>query len=402
MNAGCTIVSPNYLPFARVLAESYRKAHPTHTFYVLIVAELDTKHLFGEGEPFIAILLSELDIPNLASIAFRYDILELNTSVKPTFLKYLFKRFALDILVYLDPDIYVYNQLTPVLDELGRSNVVLTPHITSPIADGPSPNENTFLTSGVYNLGFIAIKAGPETARFLEWWESRCLTQGFSEPTTGLFVDQKWLNLAPCLFDGVSICKDAGCNVAYWNLHERVIGERDCSYVVNEHFDLRFFHFSGISMDGGESISKYTSKYRLSDRVDLAPLFAAYRDRVKRSQLDSTDRIPYGFDRFTNGAPVGPLLRRIYSQVDDLYAGNPFDATGAFYRDARRKGLIVRADPAVKSSWKDYRPSDRRVRCVKRLLKTTLRILGPGRYTLLMKYLAHISVLRRQGFLLSE
>src|ERR1017187_7472506 len=36
-----------------------------------------------------------------------------------------------------------------------------------------------------------------------------------------MFVDQKWINLAPCFFENVKILKQPGCNMAFWNLHER-------------------------------------------------------------------------------------------------------------------------------------------------------------------------------------
>src|SRR5947207_12968779 len=156
MTVACTIVSPNYLAFARILARSYRTHHPDHEFYVLIVADALDKTQFV-NEPFTAITLVELPFENLRDLAMKYDILELNTNVKPTFMKYLVCRFDLDILVYLDPDIYVYSELRPVFDLLSSASVVLTPHLTSPIPlDGRSPSEQEMLYNGTYNLGFIA------------------------------------------------------------------------------------------------------------------------------------------------------------------------------------------------------------------------------------------------------
>ncbi len=63
----------------------------------------------------------------LLSTAFKYDILELNTNVKPSFLRYLLNS-GIEELVYLDPDIFVYKELTPIFDALSHSAIVLTPH----------------------------------------------------------------------------------------------------------------------------------------------------------------------------------------------------------------------------------------------------------------------------------
>ena len=38
--AACTIVSPNYLAYARTLSASYLAQHPGHRFFVLLVADL--------------------------------------------------------------------------------------------------------------------------------------------------------------------------------------------------------------------------------------------------------------------------------------------------------------------------------------------------------------------------
>ncbi len=225
--AACTIISPNYLPYARTLATCYLAHHPGHRFFVLLVANLSDPAPFPSAteaaEPFETVLLTTLPIPDLLAIAFQYDLLELNTDVKPTFLRYLFAQHALEHLTYLDPDIFVYAPLTPVFEALSDNDAVLTPHITSPIDDDLLPGEQEMLYNGTYNLGFIALRNTPAADRILAWWERRCLTLGFSEGRTGLFVDQKWMNLAPGLFPHVAILRHPGCNMAYWNLHERTL-----------------------------------------------------------------------------------------------------------------------------------------------------------------------------------
>ena len=52
------------------------------------------------------------------------------------------------------------------------------------------------------------------------------------------------MNLAPVFFDGVHVLHHPGCNVAYWNLHERSLTVTGESYRVNEVAPLVFFHFS--------------------------------------------------------------------------------------------------------------------------------------------------------------
>ena len=407
MIAACTVISPNYLAFARALAASYLEHHPGHRFFVLIVADLTDASLFA-GELFEPVLLSKIGLADLRGEAMKYDILELNTNVKPAFLEYLFRTHGLEQLVYLDPDIYIYSPLEPVFAALSRgAAAVLTPHLTTPLSDDLLPSEQDHLYNGTYNLGFVAFRRSAEADRMLAWWSERCLALGFSEGRTGLFVDQKWMNLAPGLFEGVAILRDAGCNMAYWNLHERSLLLTDGSPIVANAIGpavpLRFFHFSGIDPADESSLSQHTNRFTLADRADLKPIFRQYRQALQRSTDERLQAVSYGFDRFTDGTAITRLARRIYARHQARWHGqDPFAARGEFAGFARRLRLVAGKAAPPKSTWKEFNPQDRRVRMVHRGLKLALRLLGPHRYELLMRYLAFISVLRNQSVFLDE
>jgi len=416
--AACTIVSPNYLAFARTLAVSYLAHHPGHRFFVLIVADLHDPTPFA-AEPFTAVMLPSIGVPNLRSVAMMYDILELNTNVKPTFMKHLLETHHLDTLTYLDPDIFVYAPLDPVFAALDTgAAAVLTPHMTTPVFDGHSPSEQDILYNGTYNLGFIAVGRSPESAAILNWWEARCLDLGFSEGRTGLFVDQKWMNLAPGLFSNIAILRDPGCNMAYWNLHERALTTGSTSALAllsvipegnlllssaNEARPLRFFHFSGITLTDPTSLSKNTDRFTLADRPDLKEIFANYKATVLANKDATLEALPYGYDTLSDGTPLNRLARRLYAAHASHWPNqDPFDAQGPFATFAKRRNLLAPKSKTkpTKTTWSDFNPNDRRVEAVHTLLKLAIRLLGPIRYELLMRYLAHISVLRNQAIFL--
>ena len=403
--AACTIVSPNYLAYARTLAASYLAQHPDHRFFVLIVANLaDAASL--TSQPFETVLLSEIGLPDLLAVAMKYDILELNTNVKPTFLRHLIARHTLDRLVYLDPDIFCYAPLTPVFDALETHDAVLTPHITAPIVDRKLPGEQELLYNGTYNLGFVAVRNTPNADALLAWWERRCLELGFSEGRTGLFVDQKWMNLAPGLFDRVAILRHPGCNMAYWNLHERTLTVAYCNISVvtpaaGNPVPLCFFHFSGLVLADPTLLSRNTDRFTLAARPDLTAIFAGYRAKVLANSDPRLESLPYGFDTFSDGVAITRLARRLYSANQPSFPeADPFAASSAFALFARARGLVAGKAAVPRSTWSEFSGADRRVQAVHTLLRLALRLLGPNRYELLMRYLAHISVLRNQAVFL--
>ncbi len=388
------------MPYARVLAESLRKYHPECEFYVLMVDGLDAR---DRAEPFEVINVRQLKIQNLQHLAFRYNIMELNTNVKPTFLAHLFAGGDVEALFYLDPDILICGSLNPLFDLLARYCILLTPHSTSPIeSDGCRPSEVDFLQTGVFNLGFIGLRRSAQTGQFLCWWEKRCLELGYGELRSGLFVDQKWANLVPCYFDSVHVVRDLGCNVAYWNLHERTITQRDGHYLVNREYPLRFFHFSGIDPEDKSQLSRHCNRYQLGERPDLATLFRDYRERVFGMGYSNLKDCPYGFATFSDGRPVTQIARSAFAISERHFSEqDPFLTTGDFYRWARSRGLLGSADTSAQYNYATYEKAAWQGRVLNKLLYALLRVVGPNRYTILMKYLSFISVLRNQPGVLS-
>src|SRR5882672_9012277 len=396
MLAACTIVSRNYLHFARTLCQSFLAVHPGAALYVLLVdrpgADEDLR-----DEPFTPVWVEELGIPDFLSVAFKYGILELNTNVKPSFLKWILSRHGVERLVYLDPDIFVYSGLGEIDERLRETDIVLTPHMLSPIRDDRSPAEQDFLRVGVFNLGFIGVSNRRPAREFLDWWEARCLSLGYLEQRSGLFVDQKWINFAPCFFPGVGIIRDPGCNVAYWNLHERTLDVKDDRFQVNGSSALKFFHFSGIDLDDIDRISKHQNRFTLRDRGDLAPLFEAYRREVRKNGSLAPTGARYAFGYFSNGVLITELARRVYAIAPGRFAGqDPFDADGEVFSYARRAGLLSKTDRSGSYGALDVDPGDWRLRLVHGCLRLVRFVLGPDRYTMLMRYLGYISILRNQ------
>src|SRR5216683_4319662 len=193
----CTIVSANYLHFGWTLAESFLKLHPDDEFHLLLVDRIPEDFTSRDSRVHVH-EVEKLGLPTFRSLAFKFDILELNTGVKPSFLKHLFALGA-DKVIYFDPDIYVFNSVELIYEALESASIVLTPHILSPTPDVEHVYEKGLLRTGVFNLGFVAVSNSAQGLSFLDWWEERCLKFGFQDLWAGLFVDQKWVDLVPCL-----------------------------------------------------------------------------------------------------------------------------------------------------------------------------------------------------------
>ena len=63
--------------------------------------------------------VEDVGIDGLGDMIERYDVVELNTAVKPFYIDYLYRRDpSVEAVIYLDPDILVYASLAPLADTL--------------------------------------------------------------------------------------------------------------------------------------------------------------------------------------------------------------------------------------------------------------------------------------------
>ncbi|MFI5294012.1 MAG: glycosyltransferase [Thermodesulfovibrionales bacterium] len=323
-----TIVSKNYLSYARVLMASVLKHHPECDRYVLLVDKIDG--LFDPGrENFRTVEIEQIDFPDKYPFMFKYTIMELNTAVKPFFIDHLFSQYGYRKVIYLDPDILVMRGLQELCAILDEYSIVITPHFTSPIPDdGKKLSEIEIMQAGCYNLGFIALSSYYRVREFLKWWKARLHKYCYSAPEQGLFVDQKWIDLVPSLYEGVYILKHPGYNAAYWNLHEKSFDIVQGEYEVNGQ-PLVFYHFSGIVLDNLKGISKYQSRYHLGDIKNLKGLFDRYKGLIIDAGYRDSRQWPYFYGYFDNGAEIPAIVRKLYGGISNsIEFGNPFQAEG--------------------------------------------------------------------------
>ena len=395
-NAAFTVCARNYFAQAQLLAASFKRHHPETDFHVILVDRPDDA--FAARFPDIHIVWAErLGLPNFAVHAMRFDVIELSTNIKPHCLSLLLDHYGKA--VYLDPDTYLFDRLDVVFDALDEASVVVTPASMTPVLDGHRPDDIEFLRVGVFNLGFVGVSACAEGRTFTRWWNDRCLSDGFHETQSGVFVDQKWINLAPCYFERTRILRDPGLNMAPWNVHERRLSQIDDHYVVNGGGRLKFFHFSSFDPNAPQIIAKRQTRFKEGEREDLHTILADYGAQLLAAQYAELSRLPYSYDWTPQGDYVSPTLRRMYANPGYHFPEDedPWQPDSGLMQFARSRRLIgPRVTPARRLTAGDMGGYGRQVRILAWVFGLALRVFGPNRYFALMRYLAHASSIRNQ------
>ena len=350
-----TSITANYLPKARVLAHSIKKIDASVQFHLVLSDSLPIGFDLA-SEPFDNIIYAEdLVTKDFPQWAFGHEVVEMCTAVKGVALEHIFTHFGAEQIFFFDPDMVVFGRLDELQLRLSTSSVVLTPHLTDPETSdmGILDNEVSSLRHGVFNLGFVGVRNVPEGRRFARWWSERLLKYCHDDLPMGLFTDQKWVNLAPCFFDEVTVLRSPAFNVATWNVTNRkATGSLEQGILINGE-PLAFYHFSGF--DSGDQMTML-KRYGAHSPL-LFTLHEWYVAQCERHGQSALGGVSSKYHHFSNGKPIGKAYRLLYRQRIDLQRAfpNPFqahstDCYAAWYDAHPAEHLptgAVRIDPGV-------------------------------------------------------
>lgn len=438
MNCIFTIVAKNYLALALTLGDSIKVNHPDYDFIIFLADGVDGDVDLSR-QKYKIVEVQDLHIDHWLDLAFKYDISEFSTSIKPFCFEYLMKNYFYENIMYFDPDIYIYGNLNRIENLLRENFCVITPHHSDLELNwsGAVP-EGNILISGIFNLGFIAFNNSENSKFIFRWWKKRLQDKCYLERTEGFFYDQNWIQfLVSCFDEGVFILRDYGHNIAWWNLHERAIKfEGEVPYVLHKADSVRygcvFFHFSGFDVLDQTIINKRYRKnplFALEHQPDLAKLFSHYSERVIGNGHRDFCKLKYRFNHFDNGYVVAKLHRRLYKELTSKDRGyknmdnvrkslitriqtmnftfeNPFSIReGSFFDLLNKNGLILKETTLPIDSINADRDSGQfysKIILATKIMSFMKKILGIKKYIAMMKFINLYSRDEYQIFLIKN
>jgi lipopolysaccharide biosynthesis glycosyltransferase len=331
-----TSITLNYLPKARILANTLKMHHPDWEFHLVVSDRISTLNnstdlIDFSNEPFDKVVwIDELKIPDFYNWVFKYTVVEVCTAIKGLYLQKLEKQGEKEV-IYLDPDIAVFNSLSPLVRILDENAIALTPHLLDyPETEGSIRDNEIMgvLKHGVFNLGFFGVDLGKSDGRrFGKWWGHRLLNYCYADYGQNLFTDQKWCDLVPAYFKDVAIIHDPGYNVASWNLDKRIVSMSDKGQIViNKKYPLRFYHFTGYDSGAGDAM---TARYGEGNQI-VKEIWNWYGHKLEDYNQDRLGKINSFYNYYDNGQDVTTAARRIYRDRKDLQEAfpNPYQTEG--------------------------------------------------------------------------
>jgi hypothetical protein len=239
----CTYFDSNYLVRGLALYESLVAHADTFRLYVLCFDDLVYDLLKQKGyEQIVPISQEEFEKGNddLVGCKSGRSKIEYFFTCTPSLPLYILDHYKdIDLITYLDADLFFFSSPQPIFQEFGDNSILIIGHRFSE----KNKHRERY---GKYNVGFLSFRNDAWGRKCLEWWRSKCIEWCYEKEEGARFADQKYLDNWPNIFEKVCVLKHKGANLAPWNLDNYSVYKKNNYLFVDEN-RLIVYHFHGLN-----------------------------------------------------------------------------------------------------------------------------------------------------------
>lgn len=242
----CTYFDSNYLVKGLALYRSLVRHAVSFRLWALCFDDLAYETLqtlaLPEVDPISLRDFEEADEELLQAKGNRSRI-EYYFSCTPSLPLYILRNCPeVDLITYLDSDLYFLSDPEPIYEELGDGSILIVGHRYP-------ENSKHRERYGTYNVGILCFRRDNSGLQCLSWWRERCIEWCYDRVENGRFADQKYLDDWPTRFPGVVVLQHKGAGLAPWNVESYHLHLDDGQVLVDSQ-PLVFFHFHGLKRIG--------------------------------------------------------------------------------------------------------------------------------------------------------
>ena len=169
---------------------------------------------------------------------------------------------------------------------------------------------------------------------------------------------------------------------------------------------LIFFHFSGFNPQNPKYLTRRKPDINIETYPSFRPILKEYSENIMRNGYDSYSSKTYGFASFSNGLEILPLQRRLYRIYSENHPEDdcdPFNVNSPFFMRLKKRKLVSKKKNVIAEIAKEKRTSHAvEKKYVHPILSLVSRILGIGKYSLLIKLFRHLSKQEYHYFLIKD
>ncbi|MBW4032842.1 MAG: hypothetical protein HIU88_09275 [Acidobacteria bacterium] len=246
--AYATYFDSGYLSRGLTLIDSLRRHGDEAPIWILTLDDAAKQYLDDAALPHVMTLtIADIEAaePTLLPLKTQRSRMEYYFTATPLLMKWVMARQSdpETVVIYLDADLYFFDDPSRVLDALGTGSVGIIEH------KYPPRTQKTLAKYGRYNVGWVGIRCDEPGWACARWWGDSTLAWCSDKPDAGRYADQGYLNAFPDRFEGVVVLPSLGFNLAPWNTAKVAVMTSADSVTVSDgdrRDALVFFHFHGL------------------------------------------------------------------------------------------------------------------------------------------------------------
>lgn len=245
----CTYFDRTYLSRGLALHESLLRHCPSSRLWVLCMDDATHEILTRLSPPHlhpIALADFERGDTELLKAKPSRSRIEYYFTCSPSLPLYVLNHHAeVDLITYLDSDLFFFASPEPVFAEMSDRSIAIIEHRYT-------PHLRHLLPNGIFNVSWLSFRRDERGLACLGWWRERCLEWCYDRVEPTRFADQKYLDTWPAQFEGVVVLQHKGANLAPWNLLNYSLRAGEEGIGVDDQ-ELVFYHFQGLKPFGQAS-----------------------------------------------------------------------------------------------------------------------------------------------------
>lgn len=280
MDYFCTYFDSNYLLQGLALHDSLQKQCNNYKIFILCLDD----DCYGRLTAMSLAHVELISLPDfergdaeLLQAKENRSRIEYYFTCTPSLVLYILRNYPeVDLITYLDSDLFFFGNPEPIFAEIGENSVAIVGHRYHEAL-------KHLEIFGKYNVAWLSFRRDERGLACLTWYRERCNEWCYDRVEEDRFADQKYLDYFQSRFEGVIELHHKGADLAPWNINNYKISKSSHRVYVDDD-PLIFFHFHGLKNIFGSfydsGLFNYKSKLNKTIRDEIYKPYLACLSRL--------------------------------------------------------------------------------------------------------------------------
>lgn len=229
----CTFFDWNYVGQGLALHSSMEQHCKPYHLWILALCDRTWEFLSHAALPNVTVVkLSTIETAKLTKVKTERSWKEYIWTLTGWWVLWCLRRQQLECVNYIDADCFFFSSPDSVFEEIGATELAITPHRFA-------PEHKHWEVNGLYNVGLLYATQYGQAC--IEKWANLCLQWCCATAEDGKFADQKYFDTLVPKYH-IHVIQHLGANLAPWNAAQYRYSFTD-GLVWVESYPLIWYHF---------------------------------------------------------------------------------------------------------------------------------------------------------------